>query len=77
MNFNTYISSHNCEQLDTSVLTVPNVWLGRAYMRTWFRGTTATRINAGDYVELEFSGPVEFSNIYFPIREAVNVQGMD
>jgi len=35
------------------------------------------RINAGDYVELEFSGPVEFSNIYFPIREAVNVQGMD
>lgn len=77
MNFNNYISSHDCEQLDTSVLTVPNVWLGRAYMRTWFRGTTTIRINAGDYVELEFSGPVEFSNIYFPIREAVNVQGLD
>ena len=25
-------------------------------------------------MELEFSGPIEFSNVYFPISQAVNVQ---
>lgn len=75
LNFHNYVSSYDCEQLDTSVMTVPNVWLGRAYMRTWFRGTTAVSIKAGDYVELEFSGPIEFSNLYFPVLEAVNVMG--
>ena len=75
LNFHNYISSHDCEQLDTSVMTVPNVWLGRAYMRTWFRGTTTTPIQEGDYVELEFSGPIEFSNLYFPVLQAVNVMG--
>lgn len=74
LTFHSYISSHDCQQLETNIMTVPNVWLGRAYMRTWFRGTVANSIKAGDYVELEFSGPVEFSNIYYPIAQAVNVQ---
>ena len=33
------------------------------------------RIRENDYVELEFSGPVEFSNLYFPVKQAVNVMG--